>query len=159
MHQRSAVVALLLLCAASTFAQSAALKPASITAEGLQKLKWIEGSWRGTGGGVPAFFERYTFDGTTLVVESLTDGKVTDTSRFELKNGEFRTGAAGAGSVAIALDDKGITFGNDQPNRGTYRWQRETADMWKAILQWPASGNRAAGERIYTMERVKVLAH
>ena len=155
MRKRMSVLALFVICAAAVFAQETAPKPATIAAADLQKLKWIEGSWRGTGGGVPTFFERYKFDGTTLIVESLTDGKVTDTSRFELKNGAFRSGQPGMGSVAIALDDKGITFGNDQPNRGTYRWERETADKWKAILQWPASGNRAAGERIYTMERTK----
>ena len=155
MRKLTSLLALLLICAATAFAQTTAPKPLAMTAAELQKLKWIEGSWRGTGGGVPTFFERYKLDGTTLIVESLTDGKVTDTSRFELKNGQFRSGQPGMGSVAIALDDKGITFGNDQANRGTYRWERETADKWKAILQWPASGNRAAGERIYTMERMK----
>ena len=57
-------------------------------------------------------------------------------------------------SSAVSLDN-GITFANDNVNRGTYRWERESADVWKAILKWPASGNRAAGERVYTMERTK----
>src|SRR5688500_18028374 len=60
-----------------------------ITVEDLKKRRWIEGTWRGTGGGVPPFFERYRFENpTTLVVEGLADEKVekvTETSRFELK--------------------------------------------------------------------------
>src|SRR5882757_937420 len=66
--------------------------PIKITPADLAKLKWIEGSWRGTGGG-PPFFERYKFENdSTLAVESLADeslSKVNDVSRFELKDGQF----------------------------------------------------------------------
>lgn len=142
--------------AAAVFAQAPAPKPLTIAAADLQKLKWIEGSWKGSGGGVPAFYERYRLDGTALLVDSLTaEGKVTETSRFELRNGEFRSGSATTGSVATVLDDKGITFEFVQTNRGSFRWERESANAWKAILKWPAAGTRAAGERVYTMERMK----
>jgi len=149
------LIVVLLTCAATVFAQSTSPKPLTIAAADLQKLKWIEGSWRGTGGGVPPFYERYRFDGTTLLVDSLTDGKVTDTSKFELIKGEFRSGTAADGSVATLLDAKGITFEFNQTRRGSFRWETESANVWKAILKWPASGTRAAGELIYTMERMK----
>ena len=146
----------LVVLSATVLAQAPAPKPLKLAAADLQKLKWIEGSWKGTGGNVPAFYERYRIEGTTLIVEGLEETrKVKDTSRFELVNGELRSGTAANGSVAIILDDKGITFEFTQTNRGSFRWQRESADVWKAILKWPASGNRTAGELIYRMERLK----
>ena len=56
--------------------------------------------------------------------------------------------------MATAFDQTSITFHSADPARGSYRWQRESANAWKAILKWPASGNRAAGERVYTLERL-----
>jgi hypothetical protein len=88
--------------------------PAKLTAEDLKKLRWIEGTWRGTGVSQPAFFERYRWENdTTLAVDSFENEKlekVTDTTRFELKDGEFGGGSEGALYVATALDDNAITF-------------------------------------------------
>ena len=85
-------------------------KPTTLTTADLQKLRWIEGSWRGTGVNQPAFFERYRFENdSTLVVDHFADetlAKVTETSRYELKNGEFRDD----GYVATSLDDGSISF-------------------------------------------------
>ena len=155
MRKQLLVLALLVL-SATALAQSPAPKPLKIAAADLAKLKWIEGSWKGTGGGVPTFYERYRLEGTTLIVEGLDEKRtVKDTSKHELVNGEFRSGPADNGSVATILDDKGITFEFTRTNRGSYRWERVNGDEWKAILKVPASGTRAAREVIYTMERWK----
>lgn len=136
--------------------QSAAPKPQQLTAADLKNLRWIEGSWRGTGGGVPPFFERYRFESPTiLIVETLEGEKVTSTSRYELKDGEFSSGAEASRAVATAFDDKSITFEFAARQRGSFRWERVTPDSWKAVLNWPASNNRAAGERVYQLERWK----
>lgn len=128
-----------------------------ITVEDLKKLRWIEGTWRGTGGGVAPFFERYHFENfNTLVVEGLADekvDKVSETSRFELKDGEFGSNEDGSRSVATALDDNSITFDPVFKARNTFRFQKESPDSWKAILTWPASEKGPAGERVYNMER------
>ena len=75
-----------------------------MTVADLAKLRWIEGSWRGTGGGVPTFYERYKFENdSTLLVETLTDetlSKVSDEGRFELKDGHFGKSDGESGSVA-----------------------------------------------------------
>ena len=59
----------------------------------LAKLRWIEGSWRGTGDVEKPFFERYHFENeSTLVTESFADesfSKITEVTRYELKNGVF----------------------------------------------------------------------
>jgi hypothetical protein len=151
------VAALCLVLAGQMAAQQVApLKPVSLTEADLQKLKWIEGSWRGTGGGMPPFFERYRFENpTALVVESLEGEKVTSTSRYTLQKGEFSSGTDAARTVATVFDGTSVTFEFVTRSRGSFKWQRENANAWKAILTFPAAGNRPAGERVYLLERTK----
>jgi hypothetical protein len=133
--------------------------PAKLTAADLEKLRWIEGTWRGTGGGVEPFFERYRFENaTTLAVDGFENEKlekVTDTTRYELKDGEFGGGSEGSRYVAIAIDDNSITFAPAVKARNSFIWRRDSKDSWTAILSWPASGNKPAGERTYKLERIK----
>ena len=126
--------------------------PAKITANDLKKLRWIEGSWRGSGYETP-FFERYRFENDeTLIVETLADesvSKVTDTSRFVLKDGQFGS----EGAVATELTDTYIVFSPLKPGQNTFRFEKVSADSWKAVLTWPKSDKRAAGDRVYHMQR------
>jgi hypothetical protein len=131
--------------------------PKRITTEDLQKLRWIEGSWRGTGKDQPPFFERYRFENdSVLAVDSFEDEtlkKVTDTTRFELRDGEFGGGSEGSRYVATALDDNSITFDPVLKARNSFTWRRESKNSWTAILKWPATKDKPAGERVYNMER------
>ena len=134
------------------------VKPQTITLTDLAKLKWIEGSWRGSGDVEKPFFERYRFENdSTLLVESFDDesiSKVTDVTRFELKDEQF--GNVGESRwVTTKLDDKSITFSPVAKARNTFIWQFESKDVWKAILNWPATDNSSAKQRVYTMERIK----
>jgi len=123
----------------------------------LKKLRWIEGTWRGTGGGVPPFVERYRFESdTTLAVEGFEgekSDKVTDVTRFELKDGEFGGGSEGSRYVASSIDDKSITFEPVTKARNSFRWEYESENSWKAILTSPATAQAPAKQRIYQMER------
>ena len=128
--------------------------PKTITTADLRKLKWIEGTWRGTGETQPPFFERYRFENdSTLVMEELADEslKINSTTRYELKNGQFGTDRA----VATGLDDTSVTFSPLIPGRNSFRWQSESKDVWKAILTLPATAKAPAKETIYILERVK----
>jgi hypothetical protein len=140
----------------STPTASLSPTPKQITPANLTKLHWIEGTWRGTGGDVPPFYERYKFENdSTLVVETLADEtltKVSDVTRFELKDGHFGSGTDDLGSVATALDDNSITFESLGKSRNSFRFQRESDNSWKAVLNW-LDKNGAAKERIYLMER------
>jgi hypothetical protein len=142
--------------AQETSAQAA--KPKHISTGELAKLRWIEGTWRGTGDVEKPFYERYHFeDESTLVVEGLADetlSKVTDVTRFELKDGAFGNAGEGARWVATQLEDTAITFEPIARARNTFRWQRESKDVWKAILNWPATGDKPARQRVYLMERL-----
>jgi hypothetical protein len=127
------------------------------TVADLQKLRWIEGSWRGTGEVDKPFFERYRFEGdSVLLVDSFEDetlAKVTDTTRYELKDGEFGGGSEGHRYVAKSLDDRAVEFGPGVDVKNGFRWERESKDAWKATIIFPASGNKPATERVYKMER------
>lgn len=130
----------------------------NITPADLAKLRWIEGSWRGTGDIDKPFYERYKFENeTTLAVESFDDdkfAKATDVSRFVLKDGEFgSTDAEGRRSAASAIDANSVTFEPVAKSRNTFRFERESENAWKAVLTWPATDKAPAGQRIYKMER------
>jgi hypothetical protein len=132
-------------------------KPKTLTTADLQKLRWIEGSWRGTGVNQAPFFERYRFENdSTLAVDSFEDEKltkVTDTTRFELKDGEFGGGSEGSRYVATALDDNSITFEPVLKARNSFIWKRESKDSWTAIIRTLPSGDKPAKEITYQMQR------
>ena len=156
MRSLSYLLAVVLLCLSCTQpgAQSAPPKPKTLTAADLQKLRWIEGSWRGSGDQQAPFFERYRFENeTTLAVDTLEADKVTDTTLFVLKDGEFGGGSDGSRYVATALDENSITFEPVTKAKNSFTWHRETKDSWKAVLKWPATKDKPAGERVYQMER------
>jgi hypothetical protein len=119
------------------------------------KLKWIEGTWRGMDGDKP-FYERYRFEGSTLIVDGFADGtlqKINDTSRFELKNGEFGQGEGEKGSRASSITDTSVQFGPAVAGKGNYfRFEKQTEGTWNAILEWPATSDKPARQKIYKME-------
>jgi hypothetical protein len=124
------------------------------TAADIAKLKWLEGTWRGMDGDKP-FFERYALDGTTLVVETLEDGslsKVTDTSRFELINGQFCKTEGNRRSAASQITDTFVQFVPASGGGNSFRFQHQPDGTWNAILEWPGGANRAAGSKTYHME-------
>ena len=151
---------MVVVCSGKTVDRQAPLKPtpAKLAAADLEKLRWIEGTWRGTGGEKP-FFERYRFqNAATLAVDSFENEKlekVTDTTLFELKDGEFGGGSEGSYWVVTTIDDHSITFAPVAKARNSFIWKRDSKDSWLAILSWPASADKPARERTYKMERIK----
>ena len=156
---RFLILVFLLCAAACTTGQQTPQtpKPKMLTAADLQKLRWIEGSWRGTGVNQPPFFERYRFENdTTLAVDGFDDEQLTklsDTTRFVLENGEFGGGSSGARYVATALDDNSITFEPVIKARNTFIWKRDTKDSWTAILRTLPTADKPSKETIYKLER------
>jgi hypothetical protein len=132
--------------------------PKKFSAADLEKIRWIEGTWRGSGDAAP-FYERYRFEsGTTLAVDNFTDEKLTtidDTTRFELKDGDFTNGGGGDGArwIATAIDYQGINFAPLAKAKNSFRWQRESDQSWTAILTWPPVDGKPSRQRVYKMER------
>jgi hypothetical protein len=124
------------------------------TTADVAKLKWIEGTWRGMDGDKP-FYERYKIEETAMVVESLkADGSVDgEPERFELKNGEFGKGDGDRRSVASEITADHIQFVPAVPGKvNSFRFERQTNGTWRAVLEWPAKGDKPAGQKIYIME-------
>jgi hypothetical protein len=151
------VICVLLIGLGCTQESVPQVRAKKLTAADLEKLRWIEGTWRGTGDADKPFFERYRFENaTTLAVDSFDNEKlekVTDTTLFELKDSEFGGGSEGSRWVASALDDKSVTFLPVTKARNAFRWESVDKDEWKAVLNWPATADKPARERVFKMER------
>lgn len=124
------------------------------TAADIAKLKWIEGTWRGMDGDKP-FYERYRIEKTALVVEGLNaDGSLDgEPGRFELKNGEFGKGEGDRRSAASEITADYIQFVpavSGKLNR--FRFERQSNGTWRAVLEWPATPDKPARQKIYVME-------
>jgi len=147
------LVLLVVACQRASDPQTTRSGAKNFSTADIAKLRWIEGTWRGSGVDQAPFFERYRFENeSTLAVDSFPDEKlekVDDTTRFELKDGTF----GNANYVASAIDDNGINF-EPVAAKNSFRWERVSADTWKATLKWPAQGNKPAGERVYNMQRI-----
>jgi hypothetical protein len=146
--------ALLSLASSTDWAQNK-----KFTTADLQKLRWIEGTWRGTGDTNKPFFERYRFESdSVLTVDGFEDETlktVNDTTRFELKDGEFGGGNEGARYVATWITDQGVEFGPAVKVKNSFRWERESKDVWKATILLPANETKPARQLVYKMERIK----
>ena len=128
-------------------------KPADIA-----KLKWIVGTWRGMDGDKP-FYEQYKLEGTTLIVQGLKEDGSNDgeAGRFELKNGEFGKTEGDKRSAASEITDKYVQFvpanvKADGSRRNSFRFEDEGNGTWNAILEWPATADKPAGQKVYKME-------
>ena len=141
-------------CQHSPNAQSNRPNAKNFSTADIAKLKWIEGTWRGSGADQAPFFERYRFENeSTLVVDTFPDeklDKIEDSTRFELKDGRFGNPSYAASSI----DDNGINFEPIGTAANSFRWERVSDSAWKATLNWPANGNKPARERIYNMQRI-----
>ena len=124
------------------------------TTADIAKLKWIEGTWKGMDGDKP-FYERYKIEETAMVVESLkADGSVDgEPDRFELKDGEFGKGVGDQRSAASEITADHIQFVPAAPGKlNNFRFERQSNNTWRAVLEWPAKGDKPAGQKIYVME-------
>ena len=124
------------------------------TAADVAKLKWIEGTWRCLNGDKP-FYERYKIEETAMVVETLkADGSVDGApERFELKDGEFGKDEGDKRSVASEITADYIQFVPAVGGKtNSFRFERQPNNTWRAVLDWPAKGDKPARQRIYIME-------
>lgn len=150
-----AIITVSFLAAACSNAQVAQPTPSNkFTAADIAKLKWIEGTWRGMDGDKP-FYERYKLEETALVVEGLkADGSLDgEPGRFELKNGEFGQGEGDKRSAASEITPDHIQFVpavGGKMNR--FRFERQSNGTWRAVLEWPATADKPARQKIYIME-------
>lgn len=135
----------------------AARAAATVSAADFQTMRWLEGTWRGTGGGVDPFFERYRMvDDTTLLRQSFGDSTlatVSDSARIVLRGNMVVEPAHAPAWRVTSFDSSSWRFESIERAGHAFTWRRDTPDRWTAILE----SRNAAGspqERTYTLERI-----
>lgn len=117
-------------------------------------MKWIKGTWRGMDGEKP-FFERYRFEGTTMFVDSFTDetlSKVSDTSAFELKDGEFGHTEGDKRAAASSITADAVQFVPVSGGGNAFRFERQADGTWHAVLEW-LDKEKKPQQKVYKMEK------
>jgi hypothetical protein len=133
-----------------------AATPGKFTEADIAKLKWLEGTWRGVGEKQPPFYERYRFEGSTMIVEGLADEtlqKVSEASRFELKDGEFGHSEGNSRSAASTITATAVQFVPVTGSKNSFRFEKQDDSNWQAVIEWPATPDKPARTIIYKMER------
>ena len=154
------IMAATFLAAAATcgLTQSADEKK-DFTKADLHKLRWIEGTWRGSENGKGGFYERYRFANDDLLeTESLgpdlTSPKTGDKGSVYVSNGQILHRGGSMVWTATAVDDKSIHFAPKENASNSFSWEKESSDVWIARIKYSDSQGRPV-ENVYRMERVK----
>ena len=131
----------------------------NFTKADIEKLRWLEGTWRGTDATAQnPFFERYRFVGDGKIeTDSFSDStlsKVDSQSSTYFENGEIIHKSGTMVWTASRLDDSQIEFAPKEKATNSFVWKKESADDWTArLMTKDAQGKQT--ETIYRMERVK----
>jgi hypothetical protein len=131
--------------------------PATVTPADFQALRWIEGTWRGSGGGVDAFYERYELvDDSTLRRYSFADstlGAVSDSARIGLRGNHVLDPIHAPEWQVTSFDSTSWRFESIGHAGRAFTWRRETADSWTAILESRDAGGNPQ-QHVYTLVRL-----
>lgn len=144
--RHSLVLALLVAPLQATSLGAQAAEPVPVSPSTFHSLRWLEGVWRGSGGGFEAFYEDFRWaDDSTVLRHSYSDSTlatVTETSEIRLRDGhafQWRNGERRA-AVVLARNDS-LRFSSG------VLWIRRSDDHWTAIL--------ANGRTTYELRRFK----
>lgn len=130
-------------------------QPAQVSLERFQLLRFLQGNWRGTGGGDEPFYESYLFvdDSTirTFTYADSTFAQARDSGLVQWRAGEVAVEGGNARWMAVSFDSTAMEFSPQRGATNLFRWTPETRDRWAAELAWPGPSGRS---RAYLMERV-----
>ena len=131
----------------------------AVTKAQLNSLRWIEGTWRGSGGGVPSFVEAYKFaNDTTIDVSFYADStatKVATTGKIILTSGQLLFSGNGTEYAAVKIAPTGVTFIPKGTNgKNQLEWTMVSATSWTASLKG-GTGEVTPVVVTYTMKKIK----
>ena len=133
-------------------------EPAQVTAEQFAQLRWLEGTWRGSGDEQPTFYERYAFvDDSTIRAESASDSTFPNPeegSAIRLREGHVVTGDSVYAWAVTSIDARTVRFDPVSGATNAFTWTSESDSAWTARLMWNDSQGRAQ-ERVYQMRRMQ----
>lgn len=138
---------------ACTRADSPVDQPLNITLAQFQQLRWLEGTWRGSGEGYDAFFERYQWvNDSTIQKVGFTDSTLaiaTDSSALMLRGEHVRSESPARSWVVVALDSIAARFAPERNAANGFEWRRTGDGAWTARITWDSAN--VARERLYEM--------
>jgi len=153
----SSVALALLLGACGSSDRPGSAAPARITLERFQSLRWIEGTWRGTGNGADPFYESYRFlDDSTVLSVTYADSTaraVSDSGVLALAGGRVTRRGGTAVWVLTAMDPLSVRFDPAENATNSFVWTRQSTDSWTATLRWRDTKGEQR-QRAYRMELV-----
>lgn len=127
-----------------------------ITGADIAKIKWIQGSFRGTGADKP-FFNKYAWNGTTLNIQSFNDEAMTkqaQASSFVLKDGMFANPDGETRFAASEITDTYVQFVALGGKTETFRMERKGDGTLEAILEWTGQDGNPT-RKSYILEPLK----
>jgi hypothetical protein len=131
------------------------VSPATVSLEQFRQLYWIVGSWRGSGGDYPSFFEEYRIvDDSTIQMRALSDSTLTaatDSAMIELRNGTIRKRGTDREYIVIGASAVSIRFARPGETTGGHTFTRATENEWMATLHPSSAGGRST---VYIMRRL-----
>ena len=120
-----------------------------------QQLSWLNGTWRGSGGAYPAFFEEYrSVNDSTIQMRSSTDSTfqvVSDSSTIAWRDGAVQNRSANSAASATEVTATRISFARPG-SRGGYTFTQVSPDEWTATLD---PGTPGTAPTIYVMRRIQ----
>jgi acetyl esterase/lipase len=124
-----------------------------------QKLRWLEGAWRGSDGGQNAFYESYHFvSDTTIEIQYFgkdeTLSQIKRKGSVSLVNGTILHRDESGVWAATSIDDKSVHFAPRENADNSFSWEQESPDLWLARLEIPDPQGKQ-NEKVYRMDRVK----
>ena len=127
--------------------------PLDVSVEQFQQLRWLEGTWRGSGGGVSSFYEGYRWINDSTIRKydfaDSTFSTATDSGTIARRGGVVRSGSETVSWVVVALDSTSVQFAPERGAVNAFEWRRTAPDAWTARLTWDSAG--VARERVYEM--------
>lgn len=141
-------------------ASKAPALPQGFTEADLEKIKWLEGTWRGSYKTFE-FYERISFKGSRIMIETFTDGtlkKKGPPASFELKNGELTHTVGDEKWTAVSVTEDAVQFvpaAEPKPGengKASFRFERQPGNTWRAILDTPETATKPPLTKVYKME-------
>lgn len=111
-----------------------------------QRLRWLDGRWRGFQPDGKTFYEQYrVLNDSTIVMVGFADStfsKATDSSRVQLRGGTVSNEGRTARWVATRLDSTGVDFAPHHGATNHFTWAQESPTAWNATLRWTDKDGR-----------------
>jgi hypothetical protein len=114
----------------------------NVTNADLAKIKWLNGSFKGTGG--TPFYNKYAWNGTTLNIESYNDEAMTkqsDKSVLELKDGVFGNTDGKDRFVASEIKEDHLQLVTATEKYAVINYDRQPDGTIKATFEYAGDDN------------------